>query len=330
VEDGVKDAEPVVVFNTISSRSDWSRAMWILRPFSGFSTILTVREHQRRTTEKNWAPFFLDTLPSTHPDQHNDLHFVYEFHPLRILRCNLFSGDCEFAFEQSLPEDLVTKHDDSFGSLRGGTNFVPLPMQSRPGMHPQVRTWVGFPRTHIDAGCAKSVYRPVLAVLVKTGPRFHLTYASNSLELGSAALSAEAKADPCENGRILIPNSVALWDTSSGRDIMTITLSVQDSTVQVARVQGLLSLTRNLPRLQELLTYDSAPVGQQERLGMHYSLIGEDVRACSVEAAIQHAIMLSKVSAKVHGNFKVSELVQKHPYQLTSNKNIEIPHPTSR
>lgn len=43
IEEGVIDAEPVIVFNMIGAKSDWKRAMWIFRPFSGHTAILSIR-----------------------------------------------------------------------------------------------------------------------------------------------------------------------------------------------------------------------------------------------------------------------------------------------
>ena len=303
IEEGVEHAEPVVVFNMISKRSEWSRAMWIFRPFSGFSTVLTIQEHERGGTEKNWAPFFVTPPPTSpgaikKPSEH--LHFIYEFRPLRILRCHLHTGTCEYVFEQMVSEDLITPHQDGQGSLRGGTNFVPVPLAPFQD-HPKLRVWAGFPRTHIDAGCGAGVYRPHYVVLVKTGSHFHITYASDALDLGNAVLSEEASADPCDKGRILIPNSISSWDTrfESG-DVMTVTFSVSDTTVQVARMKGLLAFTQGLPRLQELLTYDSSGVGRQEALSARYSAVGEDVRACSVEAGTNHTWVLGAISDEAH------------------------------
>ena len=329
IEDGVKGAEPVVIFNMVSSRSEGRRAMWIFRPFSGFSSVLTIRDRERVETEKNWAPFFMSASYTSlrtprQPSQH--LHFIYGFKPLRVLRCDLYSGECDCVYEQKIEEDTKSPHEDGYGNLRGGTNFMPIPISTFEG-RPKVCIWAGFPRTHIEAGCG-AVYRPEYVVLVKTGSHFHLAYASDSFDFGTAVLSKEARNDPCEEGKILIPNSIALWDTRFEDDVMTVTFSVADTTVQVARIRGLLAFTKTLPQLQELLTYDTAGVGKQELLSMRYSAVGEDVRACSVEAGTNHTYVLQDISDELHSERLVASILA-----LASTSSVRlataVPTPTS-
>jgi hypothetical protein len=90
LEDNVQGAEPVIIFNMAHERSDWKRAMYAFRPFSGHLTILTIRDTNRAISEKNWPPFFLpseDPKPekaARKPDEY--IHFVYNFKPLKILK----------------------------------------------------------------------------------------------------------------------------------------------------------------------------------------------------------------------------------------------------
>ena len=130
--------------------------------------------------EKNWAPFFLNS-PSGHsksspklPSKH--IHLIYAFSPLRVLYCELESGSCDMAFSQEgLHEGLKTKHLGNQDSLKGGTNFVPLPLRGIKSSAP-VHAWVAFPRTNIDTGCPGSgVYRPILTVMLNIGSQFYLT-----------------------------------------------------------------------------------------------------------------------------------------------------------
>jgi 2'-5' RNA ligase len=51
--EGVQDAEPVIIFDMISGISDRLRTMWIFRPFSSHSTVLTIRGAERPIAEKN-------------------------------------------------------------------------------------------------------------------------------------------------------------------------------------------------------------------------------------------------------------------------------------
>ncbi|EXJ86729.1 hypothetical protein A1O3_03683 [Capronia epimyces CBS 606.96] len=303
LEDNVEGAEPVIIFNMIGKPSDWKRAMYIFRPFSNYSTLLTVRNTERQWTEKNWAPFFVPQYEQATPSRvhlpghagqparvaNEYIHFVYSFKPLRILKCHLRCGDCEFAYEQSVPEGFLTQHHEDGGSLRGGTNFVPVPLPASMHVDPKVQVYAAFPRTNIERHCDGSFYRPEFVVMIKIEDQFHLAFASESLDFGNAIIELGPDDDRCGKGRILIPNSVAQWDTNDGQDVMSVTFSVNDETVQVARVQGLLTFVRNLPQFKNLLK-QGGPLkdDNSELMNMLSSWVGDDVRGCLVEAALNY------------------------------------------
>ncbi|KAK5276954.1 Beta-mannosyltransferase 1, partial [Exophiala xenobiotica] len=305
LEDGVEGAEPVVTFNMIARRSSWKRAIYVFRPFSNHTTILTIGDQERQETEKNWAPFFVPEEELVQPSLANKLHlptstvvrkpseyihFIYAFKPLRILKCHLRCGDCEFVYEQVLPENFLNHHNENGGSLRGGTNFVPVPVPPNMGLDEKMNIYAAFPRTNIEGRCGPgSFYRPEFVVLINIGAQFHLAFASESLDFGSSIVELGPEDDRCNKGRILIPMSIAHWDTSHRQDIMTVTFSVDDSTVQVARVQGLLGFILNLPQFKTLFKKDGALKGvQSDVMNMLSSWVGDDVRGCLVEAALNY------------------------------------------
>lgn len=301
LEDNVEGAEPVIIFNMIGEPSDWKRAMYIFRPFSNYSTLLTIKGVERAWTEKNWAPFFVPQYEKTTPSRvhlpgrepirvANDyIHFLYSFKPLRILKCHLRCGDCEFDYQQEVPEGFMTKHKEDGGSLRGGTNFVPVPLPASMHVDPKVQVYAAFPRTNIEGRCDGSFYRPEFVVMIKIEDQYHLAFASESLDFGNAIVELGPEDDRCGNGRILIPNSVAQWDTNNGQDVMSVTFSVNDETVQVARVQGLLKFVRNLPQFKSLLK-KGGPLRDEnsDLMNMLTSWVGDDVRGCLVEAALNY------------------------------------------
>lgn len=310
LEDEVPGAEPIIVFNMIAKRSDWKRAMYIFRPFTNSSTILTIKDIERQYTEKNWAPFFVpqeeEDVPAgkvhypkatvvRKPNEY--IHFIYSFKPLRILKCHLRCGDCEFAYEQSVPENFVNKHNEDGGSLRGGTNFVPVPLPKNMDVDPKVRVYAAFPRTNIERHCDGSFYRPEFVVMINIGSQFHLSFASESLDFGNSIIELGPEDDRCDKGRILIPNSVAHWDTSNGEDVMSITFSVNDETVQVARVQGLLQFVWDLPQFKSLLKKDGLLKGDNtDIMNMLSSWVGDDVRGCLVEAALNYTTAAQEIT----------------------------------
>ena len=136
--ESAEGAEPVVVFNIILNATGNPLAMWLHRPFSDTVTVLTIRGEERRPMEKNWAPFF-------HNDDNSDgdydinrapttvLHFVYSLHPLRIVKCSIEDGVCDWVFQEQVPPILAVSHDDTHGEMRGGTNFVRVPIRGISG-----------------------------------------------------------------------------------------------------------------------------------------------------------------------------------------------------
>ncbi|KAK5017388.1 Beta-mannosyltransferase 1, partial [Cryomyces antarcticus] len=300
LEEGVEGAEPVIIFNMRFDPPEWPRAMWIHRPFSNFTTVLTIRNDDGNGVEKNWAPFFhtdpdLSANPNRLPNQ--QLHFVYSFKPLRILRCHLLNGYCSWVFEQKIPDQFALRHGDTHGDMRGGTNFMPVPMKTHPG----IRVYVGFPRTHIDWGCEpNSTYRPELVIMSSVGSNFHIVYASDAIDFGHAVLDETALRNSCAEGHILIANSISRWDLSNGQDIMTLSLTVADKTVQITRLHGVGTFIQRLPYFADFLRHDVSQ-GGETLWNFRWSAVGNDVLACSVEAAGRSSLG-SAIEAEVRRN----------------------------
>lgn len=324
IMEDVPDAEPVIVFNMKSSQSDWKRAMWIFRPFSGHSTILTIRGAlQRPKKEKNWTPLFIKDHDQTRSDQRHPshyLHFVWKFDPLTVLKCHLQTGMCDVVFEQQIDDNLISHHEFSNSSVRGGTEFVPIPRSLSSSWwskhhDPSVQAFIAFPRTHVEGagGCRRPAYRPELAVLVTNTTDFYLTYISDPLDFGpDTVMNTEQLSDSCGEGRIMIANSIARWDLSESEsgsertDVMTLTLSVDDATVQVMRVSGIYEFLQSLPSLDFYFSRSPKIYGGKKAFPRiatsasrrefadlvrttgsfeRASAVGFDIRACTEEAA---------------------------------------------
>ncbi|KAI5366622.1 Putative beta-mannosyltransferase [Septoria linicola] len=279
------DAEPVIVFNMISDIKTVRRSMYTYRPFSNKATILAIRGKEPGSTEKNWMPFFYkseDEQESKEPGPNRYIHFVYHFWPLSILRCRLQYGWCDEIYRQDIPDEHRIDHKDTIysdtgGSLRGGTNFHPVTLAEGK------QSFVGFPRTHIDGTCNDGYYRPELAVLSATSDtQFHLDYLSGPIDFGGAVIRNAT--DSCAEGRILIANSIARWDRTAADDIMTLSVSVDDSTTDIVRLRGIHSLLTGLPGVSAPHKSDAS-----QKDNMALSLPGQDVIGCCVESAIRVA-----------------------------------------
>ncbi|KAF5854947.1 hypothetical protein ETB97_010546 [Aspergillus alliaceus] len=271
LESGVKCAEPIIIFNMIMD-SQATRAMWIYRPFSNIATVLTIRDEERRPMEKNWAPFFDSYNSGPNPSEH--IHFIYSFAPLRILKCEISTGYCDWVFKQEIPEQSTLTHEDIRGEMRGGTNFVPVATVTE-----SVRVYAGFPRTNLRLCPSGSTYRPELVLLCSIGSYFYISYASDATVFGHAVLDQVAYSNPCGEGRIFIPNSIVRWDLSNKQDIMTVSVSVADQTVQILLLHGLAEIIHNL------LSPDCQRYATSQDDSYHWSLVGAEVIACSVGAA---------------------------------------------
>ena len=232
------------------------------------------------------------------------LHFVYGFQPLQIIKCGLVDGICKRVFTQDVPQDLESHHKNEFSELRGGTQWIPVPLfdhgatVSKEG----VQAFVAFPRTHTERTtyCHIAVYRPELTVMVTNGTSFYLTYVSSPMDFGlGTLLDYSAFMDPCKEGRIIIVNSIAQWDLHAQTaythdvDVMTLTLTVNDATVQAMRISGVLKLIRALPSIKSLIANPGGPFGTSSKHRksssaavdpfVDHSAVGLDVRSCAEE-----------------------------------------------
>ncbi|CAK1367867.1 Beta-mannosyltransferase 3 [Cercospora beticola] len=271
IEQGVKGAEPVIVFNMISKESKWKRAMHTYRPFSRELKMLKIRGREPLDKEKNWAPFFHGegVTASRH------IMIVYMPSPLQILWCSLENGECDVAYhQQGLEPGLLTEHVGEAHALKGGSNFVSV----RPGV------WIGLPRTHIDVKCGwnNPIYRPMFMFLVSAGDTYHVAYASGAVDFGAAVLNEEQQKDPCHAGRILIPNSIARLDGNA----LTITFSVDDRTNQAAKV------------IMDMDWQAVGAVNVSERVNR--AAVGNDVVKCGIESHINNTHAMADVWYREH------------------------------
>ncbi|KAK5088430.1 Beta-mannosyltransferase 1 [Lithohypha guttulata] len=298
IEQGVQDAEPIVVFNMLQLR-DKVRSMYVHRPFSNFTTNLKFSGKANTGTQKNWSPFFMprnytDSIDNQRwPSKH--INFIFDWHPLKITRCHLLNGNCDFVYSQDQSgikysdHVAMNKYNDTQSAMRGGSNFEPLGISPGPGL----TSFVGFPRTHTDAGCGKeAIYRPVVAIMTTNGTHFYLDYMSSGLDFGHSVLTEAQYNDVCDKGRILLTNSIAKLDPRPQHDTLTLSMTVADSTVQVANLRGVGNLVSNLPQfnLNKTAAWHNEAV-QAFRLNVTH-----DVLVCAVQTISDYAIRFTNVT----------------------------------
>lgn len=228
---------------------------------------LRIKGRLRRAKQKNWTPFksHLGVEGSSQHDTH--LHFVYRWKDLEILKCDLFSGACEFDYRT----DPKLKSYTKVGELRGGTELVSInELLSQLGADvkyylPQDReVWLGFARAHLDrCGCGPVQYRPNMVIIVKDmikgrngvlEPVYKLSHVSSSISFDVKVLGwyLDLPDRVCGGNNILIPNGISTWTLGKAEggdktseslwpdDTLTLTLSVGDLTVEKIEVKNLL------------------------------------------------------------------------------------------
>ncbi|CAK9436035.1 uncharacterized protein LODBEIA_P05990 [Lodderomyces beijingensis] len=277
--------EPVIVFSARSSETNWSRAMHVYQPLRNPHKItrLYIRNKKRSFIEKNWAPFIDHHVEAPDIDAdwgnlgENKINFIYNFSPLRIIKCDVTSGECN---RISGPDFNRENANDNAGNLRGGTNIVAVPRE----YIPQTETtqgrkyWFGVARSHInDCGCVNELYRPHFFIMScpstsssSSQAPFRLDYISSLVDfnVNPETWSTEQGKSTCGDGKsVLIPNSIAYWGrrTTSGNssgggatreeDYMGITFSEADRTNKLIHVRGLLNYVHQIL---------SGPVGERD------------------------------------------------------------------
>lgn len=119
---------------------------------------------------------------------------------------------------------------------------------------------------------------------------------SDSVEFGDQALIPMAKSDPCGEGRIMMANSIAKWDRSAGKDLMTITYTVDDVTTQTLRIHGMEAFVDSIPYHSRLRLSRSESTADVDTalFDRQHSDLSYHVLSCSVEAAEIHAFHLAE------------------------------------
>lgn len=223
--------EPLVVFNMKSILLQ-KRVMHQYLPFLHELKILRKRLEPFAYIEKNWTPF-MSKLANRNSDGDTRLNFVYSLDPLEVLTCEIDTAVCDF-LQRPAKEDY-----DYVGPLRGGTQLVPLPLDSLPShvrdkfALPQSRLiYVGWARTHLNkCGCGESMYRPNMIILVEDYDAqndkhyYKVADVLAYVDFGAAvppwtapALNEEgqlvqnSQPKQCAGRNVLIPNLIAYWN----------------------------------------------------------------------------------------------------------------------
>lgn len=267
---------------------------------------LQIKNIPRVTNQKNWTPFLSRSLRKSH-GYDKEILLVYRWSHLQILQCDIDSPDGKCGFLYSQEEDL--KITSKIGPLRGGTPLVSVNKILREysadleaSLIPEgTEVWLSFARAHLGkCGCGSNFYRPNLAVLIKSAVKvpgsdetkdvFLLSYISSFVSLGIPIIPWDAfkPLDLCSGTNALIPNGISNWKLrtvteSDGvrrfDDVLTLSLSVSDSTVDIVHLKGLLDILANSgDKPFDLNHHSKATDGETEDRG-------NDKIVCAMEAS---------------------------------------------
>lgn len=266
--------EPIVIFNMYDDFHE-RRMMMAFMPHRKSEPLVkfSIDGRDPKKTEKNWAPFFHQHLPSS-PISRGFIHFIYSFSPLEILKCSLNDGFCEVVFEA---DTIKVSEDNKFGGIRGGTQYVPLP-DVVPKVEGQ-QMWVGFPKLHIqNCGCGNHYYRPMLSLLVEDDGVYHQELMVPALTFNMDVLGWDLKGTSCTYINILSPNAIGFWEVASQdphtkqyEDYMALTISEADFNTRVIYLKGVLNFIMDL--------YKQKPVKDHFEISKEAdSIIGETLK----------------------------------------------------
>lgn len=104
-------------------------------------------------------------------------------------------------------------------------------------------------------------------------------------------------------------------------DTMTLTYSVQDQTIQIARIRGILALVRSIPGLDKWFERDTSN-GGNALWNVRWEAVGRDVIQCSVEAAHNYSLTLKDVFDK--NEERLNNFTASNPASEVTKKNQRI------
>lgn len=234
--------EPVVIFNMATKHGRKVHAFMPHRktdPMVEFN----IDHVKMKGDEKNWSPFFYPGATESNNNSPGYIHFVYDYSPVEILRCSLFTGHCNFVFQA---ETLALEKHNS-GDLRGGTQYIPLP-DILPGVKNK-KIWLGFPKSHIErCGCGQRFYRPVLSLMVESDGIYHQELVTPNIDFDEDVLGWNLQDYLCGGYNVLSPSAISNWfvvnqdpRTRKFEDYMTLTFSEADFLSKRVTIKGVLN-----------------------------------------------------------------------------------------
>lgn len=242
--------EPLLVFQEVNKNKD--RKIRGFLPHRKYDPNVHFKFPQMNVKlglkEVNWSPFFFENNNEDSTKTLGDLHFIYDYDSLEILRCSLDKSRCKSVFQT---ESKISERNNT-NVIRGGTQFVPLPK-----ILPKLKNknmWLGFPQTsQKDCGCGSKFERPALTLLVEENGKYNLELISTGIDFDIEVLNGndrtnQKKTTQCEGDSSLTLKSITNWAvlgqdpiTLEYEDYLTLVSSEADSVSKQIVVRGVLN-----------------------------------------------------------------------------------------
>ena len=272
-----------------------------------YTRITEIRKYNSpRSEQKNWTP-----LTSFHEREHNGydkfLYLIYQWKNLEIMKCPIVDNvdSVIFCTMEYRLSDL-----NNVGALRGGTELVNVKqfLDQYKNVPDAVKVidriphgreiWFGFARAHFkNCGCGKNFYRPNLVVVTRDlGRKYKISHVSLFMSLGVRVqgwdMSTENEVCLPDNPNAMIPNGISKWTLNSEfQDVLTLSYSISDATVEVIHIRGL---------LRQLLANDFDPETKRHRLFGPTSAFEVGFNDDNVECAMDRSEKYCKAYGEIH------------------------------
>lgn len=186
-------------------------------------------------TEINWIPL----------DINGELYLTYSIDPLRVMKCNQWTGDCKFVHEQAGTKDNAFLYTNDH--LRGGTPWVlykyPYYISLAHSVSATYKPYMDF-----------AIYNAHLVVL--SVEPWRVVYTSGAIHANSEWLNSEPIIrNHTIKGAFWYPTGLILWD----EDVMDISCHLNDASGHVLRFKGLAAIMEQVIKNDKVTEVKSEP-----------------------------------------------------------------------
>ncbi|KAI5958966.1 BMT1 [Candida pseudojiufengensis] len=222
---------------------------------------LILPNFKRMEKEKNWTPFidFSERFKNNGIDK--SINFIYQFKNLKILKCFWDKELCEWEYLMNKKNlisefrggtqlynirEILDKKNDNYGISDPTPNNKQLIQLQNLLKTFKIQIWIGFARIALkNCGCGEKFYRPNLYMLIKNEEtkKYQISHISKSIDFNNIKIKSWDENDQnlCNGKNLIIPNGISSWELTGSEDLLTLTFSRADVTIDMIYIKGLLT-----------------------------------------------------------------------------------------